>query len=73
MQENGTAETGPRRVVIVSKLDDDVIDMVVAPEPFMRGGEGQGHRTVVERMSGSIAPAIMWAQGNDRQSGLRRR
>ena len=72
MQENRAAAARNDRIVIVAEFHDQVVDMVGAPELFGRGRIGQGDRTIIERVAGRIAPAVIMAKRDFGQARFRR-
>jgi len=70
MQKNGTAPAGDRRVVIIAQIDNQVVQVVAAPQGLVRGSERQRDRSVVLRMMRGVAPTVMQGQGAGGQPGF---
>src|SRR3546814_14612921 len=58
MQEDCAAQPRDRRIVVVPGHDDDIVDAVVAPQPFMPSGMGQRDLPVIGGIGRIVAPAI---------------
>ena len=65
MHENGAAPARNGRIVIISKLDDQVVDMVVTPELFVARRIRPFDRPVIVRVTRCVAPAIVRLKRND--------
>src|SRR5690606_1723339 len=56
-------------VVVVAEHHHQVIEVVVAGEALVAGRIGQPHRSVVGRIGGVVAPAVVGADGLTRHQG----
>ena len=62
MPEYRTSSTSCDRRHIVAQNDDDIVDMIVTPEPLGAERVGMADRPVVTRVCRIVAPAIIRAQ-----------
>ena len=47
MQEYGAAEAGPDRIVVVTKLDDDVVNVVLTPKGFVAARKRKRDQAII--------------------------
>lgn len=73
VQENGAAQTGAGRIIVVPQHQHQIIQMIIAPQPFVAAGMGQRDQLVIGRVGRIIAPAHGRGDGGDGQAGLRSR
>src|ERR1700676_1779827 len=73
MQEYRAAAAGNARRGVVIDLDDEIVEMVVAPEPIATVIAIQPYRPVVMAAVGGLAPAVRRPDGGNRQEGMRPR
>jgi hypothetical protein len=59
MDEHGAASPGDTRAGVVVDLDNEVVEMVIAPEPVAGLVGPAAERTVVAPFSGVLAPGIV--------------
>ena len=57
------------RIVVEPKYDDDVVDLVVAPELLCARWVGQLDRQIVEGVIWSVTPAVVGGERSNRQQG----
>jgi hypothetical protein len=67
------AEAGDAGAGVVIDLDDEIVEVVVAPEPVRAGIAGEPDRSIVMAAGGILAPAILGANSASGQEGLRPR
>lgn len=46
------------RVVVITKNHQNVVNVILPPQPFVPGGVGQGYIPVIISVSGVITPSI---------------
>lgn len=68
MHEYGAPQISAARSYVVVEHDYQVIDAVVAPQPFSTCWIGMAYRSVVIAISDCVAPAVARRDGADRQS-----
>lgn len=71
VKEDGAAAAMGARAHIVVEHDQQVIEVVVAPQPFVRGAVGPADRPVVIGVERRVTPAIIRCDRPDRQQRLR--
>jgi hypothetical protein len=67
MQEHGTAAAGGAGTRVVVDLDDEVIEMVVAPEPVAARIAGAPDRLILMPVGRVLAPGVGWRDGANGQ------
>jgi len=67
MEKYCTAGTLHSRYPIIVQHPDDVVEIVLAPEPFINNGIGYPDKAIVVPVSRHIAPGIAWRHGAHRQ------
>ena len=73
MDEYGASQARLRRVVIVANGDDDIVEIVLAPQHFMRRVKGQLDEPIIVAVSRFVAPSVIAGQRAHRQPARRRR
>ena len=73
MQEYRAAAAGNARRGVVIDLDDEIVEMVVAPEPIATVIAIQPYRPVVMAAVGVLAPGVLRPDGANGQEGMRPR
>jgi hypothetical protein len=71
MQENRAAPALHHRRVVVAEHDNEIVDVIGAPEGFGAGAVSEAHGPVVGRVGGLVAPAVIGRQRLAWQGGLR--
>ena len=71
MHENGAAATPHARTVVEAKDDDDVVEAVVTPQPFVARAVWQRHHAVVVSILGTVAPAVAHFDRRQRKNCFR--
>ncbi len=61
VEEDGAARSADRRIEVVRKHHDNVVEPVVTPHPFMTGRKRQIDRAIVLPVRRVITPAIRFA------------
>ena len=59
MYEYGAAEPRLRGVVIVADDNDYVVEIILAPECFVRSFEGQPNKPIIGAVSRVVAPSVV--------------
>ena len=70
MQEHGAAAPGDARRGIVVDLDDEVVEMILAPQPVAGLAARETNRLVVMAVGRVFAPGILGTNRANRQEGL---
>src|SRR3979409_2194297 len=73
MKEDRAAAAGNARAAVVIDLDNEIIEMVVAPEPVAAACPIPPHRPVVVPACGVFAPGVFRPNGANRQECTRPR
>ena len=73
MQKYRAAAAGDAGRGVVIDLDNEIVEVVVAPEPVAAVIAIQLHRPVVVAAVGVLAPGVLGPDGANRQEGLRPR
>jgi len=73
MDEHRTAAVCNPRAGIVVKLDDQVVEVIIAPQPVAGRVLAQSKRPVVASVGRVFAPRVGPSDAADRQSGARPR
>src|SRR5436305_9450733 len=73
MQEHRAAPPCGARAKIVIDLDDEIVEMVLAPQAVAAAVAVEPHRLVVVSVARILAPRIFGRDGTDRQKGARLR
>jgi hypothetical protein len=71
MQEHRAAAVGYAGLGVVIDLDDEIIEMIVAPEPVAALPGLEPHWLVVMAIAGIFAPGVVGPDGANRQMGAR--
>ena len=71
MQEDRAAAAGYSGLGVVIDLDDEIIEVIVAPEPVAAAIRRQPHRLVVMAIAGVFAPGVLGPDGANRQERAR--
>ena len=59
MEEDGAAFAGRYGRVVVTQDNDDIVEMIFAPEVFGAGGSGVANVAVVVRVCWIVAPTVV--------------
>ena len=73
MQKHRAAAAGDARAGVVIDLDDEIVEMIVAPQPVAALFRMQPHRAVVMAIAGILAPRFFRPDGADGQKRPRSR
>lgn len=71
MEENRAAAAGDAWRGVVIDLDNEIVKVVVPPEPIAVAIAAKFHRPVVMAAGGIFTPAVLGPNGANRQEGLR--
>src|ERR1700722_9341083 len=71
MKEHRTAATGNPGLRVVINLDDEIVEMIVAPQPVAAVIMAERERSVVMAAGGVFTPGVLGPDGANRQKGLR--
>lgn len=71
VQEDGAAPSGDWRIVVTAQLDNDVVDLVIPPQPLVPRRVWQDHWSIVVHRLRVVTPAVVRANAPRRQ-GRRR-
>src|SRR5436305_14976482 len=63
MQEHRAAAAGDARAGVVIELDDEIIEMILAPEPIAAALRIHSQRLVVAAIRGILAPRVLRGDG----------
>ncbi len=70
MKKDRASATLRHRVVIVTELDNYVVDRIFAPHPLARRGVRKTHKAIVIIVPGRVAPAVVRGDRADRERRL---
>src|SRR5262245_58512720 len=70
MHEDRTASPGDARARVVVDFDDQVVEVIAAPEPVAGLVRAAPEWPVIAAVAGVLAPGIVLPDGPDRQSGV---
>src|ERR1700733_4817822 len=73
MKEHRTAAAGNRGLRVVIDLDDEIVEMIVAPESVAAIIISECERPVVMAAQRVFTPGVLWADGANRQKRVRSR
>src|SRR6516164_6223571 len=73
VHKDGAAASGHARTGVVVDLNDEVVEMIVPPQPVAFLCQRASERTVVAAIAGALAPGQMRRDAPDRKQGLRAR
>ena len=68
MQKYRAAEAGDARTAVVIDLDDEIVEVVIAPQTIATVVPVQSYRLVVMTAVGVFAPGVLRPDGANRRS-----